>query len=404
MVPHMLAGGVEIFVLRLSVFLKNRGHNITVVACEREGDWWTKLEEHGIRGLCVTRSDNDLTVSHVLRLGRLLKKEKFDCVLLNHARFGNLALNQLPEYVAVIPILHNDVASVYQTAFLNASAWNVAVAVSPKLKEKALAMHPEKPIVQITHGVSTPDATTTTSNRTTPSQTLRCLFIGQLSHSHKGILLLPEIIGEARRKGYDVTLDIIGDGPDRPELLRKIEHYGLTKHISLFGIQENEVVYKELLNHHCLLLTSFFEGFGIVLLEASSTGCVPVAHNLPGITDCVITNNETGILCDIGDIQSMADALVRFCRDPDLWSTMSQAAIRKARDEFSLEKMGDSYIQLINEVHAGKYPLEKRRKRLLGFELRLFRRKDLIPEYLRHPLRVLFGRNKKGTRNKSMRT
>ncbi len=396
-VPHMLVGGVEIFVLRLGSFLKSRGHEVTVVACEQEGEWWPRVQEAGLNGICLPQKQFGSVVLHALEVGRLLKRERFDCLLLNHAKIAQFALNLIPDHTAVIPVIHNDVEEVYQTAFLNEAAWNVGVGVSPKVVSRAREILPRKTFVEITHGVNIP-APEKLPARSLLTKKLRCLFVGQLSHKHKGIFFLPSIIEECRCRGVDVSLDIIGDGPDRDRLVQLIEEKRMSNYIKLWGKRSNDEVYSELLSHHALLLTSYFEGLGIVLLEAASAGCVPVAHRLPGITDSVVDNGATGVLCEIGDVTAMADALARFSYDAQLWESMSRAAIARAKANFSMDKMGDSYLALIEDVVAGKYPLAKTRKTLLGFDPSLFRRTDYVPYYVSHPLRALKKQLRKKTR------
>jgi glycosyltransferase involved in cell wall biosynthesis len=68
------------------------------------------------------------------------------------------------------------------------------------------------------------------------------------------------------------------------------------------------------------------EGFGNVLIEAAAAGLPAVVTNLHGITDCAVTDGETGILFPPDDIDALTQAVERLVTDPTLRAKMGQAA------------------------------------------------------------------------------
>ena len=98
------------------------------------------------------------------------------------------------------------------------------------------------------------------------------LFVGRLSEPEKR----PSRVLEAWRllsdKLPDWKLEIVGDGPDRKMLERMA---GDLPHVNFVGFQNPSSYYRRA---KFLLLTSEYEGFGLVLIEAMARGCVPVAY------------------------------------------------------------------------------------------------------------------------------
>jgi glycosyltransferase involved in cell wall biosynthesis len=134
---------------------------------------------------------------------------------------------------------------------------------------------------------------------------------------------------------------------------------------------------------HVLLMPSLFEGMPIALLEGLACGCVPVVSRLPGITDVALEHGETGLLVNTGDIAGYADAIATLVRNPTQWTRMSSAARERARQSFSVEAMGSSYLRLIRDAREGHYPLPRPRREGLPIDLSLFTWQDFVPGPLR---------------------
>jgi glycosyltransferase involved in cell wall biosynthesis len=288
----------------------------------------------------------------------------------------------LPEDVVCIPVLHNDNEEIYQVGCGNPGAWNVAVAVSHKVATTARNREPDRPILEITSGVELPEPSQW-AGRKKWSLPLELIFIGRLDHGQKGVLWLPEIYRACLDRGIECRLTVVGDGPDAGRVEQKLSDRGvLDRTRRLKGLTTGQV-YQLLLNSHVLLMPSFYEGLPIALLESLACGCVPVASRLPGITDAAISESETGLLAPVADVAGFTEAIQRLSRDESLWSRMSRAAHADAQARFSIEAMGQAYLQLIGEGLAGKYPLPRPRASQRAIDLSVFSWRDFIPDSLR---------------------
>lgn len=362
-VPAFEAGGVETFLLRLGRQLLARGHAVTVVATNERGAWWGELAGSGLAAECIPRAESLTRWGHALRVGRRLGA--FDLVLLNHAWIAQKRLRRLPDRVVAVPVVHNDHPEVYRVACTNAAAWNVAVAVAPRLREETLRRAPGRPVVVIPHGVDLPSPGEA-QGRTGPGTPLRLIFVGRIHDEQKGVFLLPEILAALRERGVAAELTVVGDGADRAELERRVSARGLADQVTFTGQLGNPEVYARLLRHDVLLAPSHYEGLGIGLIEAQACGCPVVATRLEGVTDQVVVEGETGFLAPRGDVAAFADRLAELGGDPARWRSFSAAGMERARRHFSLATMTDAYLALYDGARQGAYPLPRPRRRGLA--------------------------------------
>ncbi|MEM2514608.1 MAG: glycosyltransferase family 4 protein [Candidatus Bathyarchaeia archaeon] len=136
-----------------------------------------------------------------------------------------------------------------------------------------------------------------------PHDDYRVLFVGQM-RPYKGLKILLKAI-----KGIDnLTLNIIGEGPDRHKYEKYAKKLGLKK-TYFHGFVSDENLIKHYLSSDVLVLPSISrnEAFGLVTLEAAAAGCVVIASDLPGVRDVV---GEFGILIKPGDAKSLREALL----------------------------------------------------------------------------------------------
>lgn len=114
-----------------------------------------------------------------------------------------------------------------------------------------------------------------------PTKRQTILYIGRLE-KRKGVSYLIEAFALLEKRGYKADLLIAGDGVDREKLEEQVKELGL-KHVTFLGYIDDHTK-RELLHTADLFCSPalYGESFGIVLLEAMSTGLVTVAGNNPG--------------------------------------------------------------------------------------------------------------------------
>ena len=139
----------------------------------------------------------------------------------------------------------------------------------------------------------------------------------------KNVAGLLETFAQAFVGGTEVSLTVVGDGPERTDLERRAHDLGVAAQVSFLGAQDREGVREALWNAHAFALSSHNETFGVVLIEAMATGLPVVATRCGGPED--IVTDELGCLVPTNDPDALAEAL-RTMRDR--WASYDPDRIR----------------------------------------------------------------------------
>lgn len=139
---------------------------------------------------------------------------------------------------------------------------------------------------------------------------LRLIAVGRLSHQ-KGYDIL---FGALALLQTSFHLDIYGTGPEKGRLSEMAERMGIAGNISFHGFVNNP--YAKMAKAHLLVLSSRYEGFPNVLLEANYCGVGVVAFDAPGGTAEIIEDGRNGYLVEFGDCLGFAKAIEKAARAP----------------------------------------------------------------------------------------
>ena len=170
------------------------------------------------------------------------------------------------------------------------------------------------------------------------------VFIGRLVED-KGIDYLVQIWTAFEQQANDWQLLIIGDGPLRKQVASEIVHRGL-KRVSMLGAQPNVTPYLE--DASALLMTSIFEGFPLVLSEAMSRGCVPIAFNSFASLSDIIDDQVNGIIIPPFQISEYVKQLTNLTTASHTLAQLSDSAIRKAKT-FHIDEVGKRWVALLDK-------------------------------------------------------
>jgi len=141
-----------------------------------------------------------------------------------------------------------------------------------------------------------------------------------------------------------VKLVIVGRGPLERELRSKANQLGLGSDCIWAGFRTDIPLVLAALD--VFVLTSAWEGLGLVLLEAIAAGKPIVATRVDAIPE-IVAEGETGLLCAPGDIAGIADAMETFC-EPGLRGRFGSAG-RARLEQFSLQRVALQTLELYAE-------------------------------------------------------
>ena len=152
----------------------------------------------------------------------------------------------------------------------------------------------------------------------------------------------------------DWHLNIIGEGPERERLQNEIKQLHLEESITLKGFS-NEVD-KELEQSSISVITSVYEGFGLVILEAMAMGLPVISYTFPYGPRDIIENGTNGFLVPNQDEQVLSARILDLAQNEELRNRMGEAALKRIHD-FDISLIIPKWMTLFkNEIQL------KRRK------------------------------------------
>ncbi|WP_431030712.1 glycosyltransferase [Plantibacter sp. RU18] len=181
------------------------------------------------------------------------------------------------------------------------------------LSERQRAQASELPSAQQSHLAVIPNAVQPVPSSDQPRQRGQGVMLASLT-PRKRVDHAIRAIAIASRTD-DVTLDIYGEGPERPRLKALISELDVADRVCLRGAQPDAA--EAFRTADFSLLTSQSEGLPLVLLESMGAGCVPISYDiLYGPAD-LIRDGSNGYLLDSGDIAGLAAQIIDHRRDQD---------------------------------------------------------------------------------------
>ncbi|HTL31005.1 MAG TPA: glycosyltransferase [Tepidisphaeraceae bacterium] len=169
------------------------------------------------------------------------------------------------------------------------------------------------------------------------------IAVGRLSRQ-KNYPLMLDAFAAARTRGAREHLVIIGDGEDRAAIEARLRDSNLTDVVHLLGHRDNPFPYIK--HATALVLASFWEGFGLVLIEAMNLGVPCIATDCPSGPAEILDGSKYGLLVPTENSGALSSALVKITQ-PGMRDRYSAASSQRAAD-FTLTKMAEQYRPLLS--------------------------------------------------------
>lgn len=170
--------------------------------------------------------------------------------------------------------------------------------------------------------------------------------------NHAAVLrALPSVLAHVP----NVMYLIVGDGPERANLLRITEALGLRQHVTIIPYTTGQNLVKLYNVCDLFLMVSRtmsirelpgapedVESFGIAFVEAGACGKPVIGGNSGGVPDAIV-DGETGLLVDPEDEKATAGAIIRLLTDEAMRRRLGENGRRRAVKELSWEKVADRF-------------------------------------------------------------
>jgi len=349
------------FVQFLPLFNKAR-YNLSVCCLKGKGTLSKELEEKGIKVeyLNMPKGPGFLifldSLRAIIKLTYLMKKKKVDIV--HSYLFRANILSRIAAKLAGLPVVISSLQGIEVTRRyplllekLTSSLVDKFTAVSDAIRTFVVQkghMDPDK-IVTIHNGIDFVEANVAPTER------------GEFGLDH-GVPVVGVVGRLAKEKGHRYLLDaarivinkypqvqflIVGDGPEREELVRFAFRLGLKDHVIFTGYRRD--VLRILSVSDIFALATLWEGLSMVILEAMVMAKPVVTTNVVGNPELVV-DGVTGFLVPPRDAEGLANRILALLQDENLRKRMGAAGRRRIEEKFTIEKMVSETERLYEEL------------------------------------------------------
>lgn len=167
------------------------------------------------------------------------------------------------------------------------------------------------------------------------------LFVGLLT-PRKGVRFLLDALSDPRLP-TDLSLRVVGDGPERAELEARTRALGLDDRVEFLGFRDD--VPKLLAEADAFVLPSLLEQQPLVLIEAMGAGLPCLATDVGGVADLL---GPDGIVIPPGSATALADGLASLLGSGA--KALGAQAARRARARFSVATCADHHLELYHSL------------------------------------------------------
>jgi len=359
--PDLNGGGAERVVLNLLRHLSPDRYQITLFLIKEQGIYWDEVPSY-VRVVCATRRGRapyilpwvlakllPLAKSHDVVIGALELNATYLAYLagrlLGKPVLGWVHIN-LPEHITHYRTYHqvavrhiyrhlNDVVFVSSHAMAAAKQW---------LNREATGWKSIANIFDLATYESKKNSVLADED-TLFSQPV-VISIGRLSRQ-KGFDVLIAAHARLRRSGVAHHLLILGEGSERQNLTDLAVQQGVADSVFMPGFVANPLIYLKRAHH--FVLSSRYEGFAFVLLEALSCGLPTVATNCPSGPAEILQDGRVGLLVAMEDAQALADAMRRLLQEPMLCADLKARGLQRMAD-FSPKEIAELWGAIFQDL------------------------------------------------------
>jgi len=356
-IPTMDRGGAEKQVVLLAIGLKSAGHDVRVMLLTRDGPRSNELRDAGVPVEVIGKKfKGDLT--SLWRLKKRLIAWKPDVV--HTWLFAANSFGRVAAWMAGVPVIIASERCVdpwkRRWHFIidrYLAKHSQSITTNSEGVRDFYAAHGLDPMQFeiIPNGVTTHSGETTTTSRTREEvlsessldpQRKMILAVGRLwpQKRIRDLIWAGELIATIRD---DVTLLIVGDGPERDELLRHRDAVSQVEHVRFAGQREDV---PDLLAHaNAFWIASEYEGQSNAVIEAMLAGVPVIASDIPGNRDLVI-DDETGWLFELGNEAELVQKTNEMLNDSESITRVTNAAKHRIETEFTIDAMVRRHLEL----------------------------------------------------------
>lgn len=331
-------GGIERVTIVVASMLANVGYRVSILCLQRGTPYFDIPEEIGLYNLNDVRGR-----SRSARLKAWMKEERPDLIVISGTNRPLFILRAIGDCPAIgwehlnATISAHPLHNLYRKFYARRCK---IVTLSNADKESWQKKFLSSEVRCIPNPVTLP--------KSTPSslENKRILAVGRLA-GQKGFDLLIKAWAKIEKSYPDWKLRIVGSGRWEKRLLQLIAQLGIEQRIEM--LPATPEIIKEYQDASIYALSSRYEGFGLVLVEAMQQGLPVVSFDCPHGPREIVSHGETGLLVPNGDVDAFAEALSTMISNPMIREEMSKEALVQV-ERFGNKVITTKWVDLIEQM------------------------------------------------------
>lgn len=178
---------------------------------------------------------------------------------------------------------------------------------------------------------------------------IRIVFCGRFVRQ-KNLPLLIDAFTKVLDDNHEVKLFLIGEGKDETKIRERVKSKGIQDNVEFVGFIPDPTVYFK--NGDIFVLSSSWEGFGNVIVEAMACGIPVISTDCPFGPAEIISNGINGILVPPNDVEKLSEAIIYLLNNPEVRKRISIGGIKRAKN-FQAKSIVNQYKKIINQIVLG---------------------------------------------------
>ncbi len=287
------------------------------------------------------------------RIASILRSRKIDLLYMNNQPSSNFEGILASEMTSIPSLQHSRIETVLKPAEVKASNRTLSkiICVSEGVKDSFV-----KQLINNSKCVVVHNGISSETKPLVPSREIKAKLgiadtdivigtVGSLIKRKRIKDLIETLHIITTTTDFSVKCVIIGEGPERDNLVHLVKKRNLDNNIIFTGFQIDAVSYINAMD--IFVMTSEKEGLSRVILEAMLMGRPVVASNITGASELIV-DRENGMLVPLEHTDQFASSIIELIEHPELRKSMGGNAHKRIVDNYSIEK----YINGVETVFA----------------------------------------------------
>lgn len=350
-------GGIERLLIDMSNELSHRGHHVHL--CVINHDYSTDL---------LNNYSNDITVhllnktkgsrgflKYMVQLSRLVKRNNINilhCQEINCVIFSLFTKLSCPG-ISILDTVHDThIYTEYPSwkIFIEKIFCKKVIAISESVKSEILSRNIPESQIQVIYNAIDTSKFQVKSSKSLDSKAIRLGNVARIMPQKKGQFLLLEAIAELKKDYPAIHCDFAGGVSPKyqseyQKLLDYIESHQLTNNITFCGSMNDIPSFLDSIN--IFILPSYYEGFGIALIEAMAAGLPCIASNIDGPKE-IISDSNLGVLFESGNVSDLVYKIKEVIEHYSSYDPNKISAYISSK--FSMPVMIDNLLSLYHKL------------------------------------------------------